>query len=61
MTSLRGFVVFVYVIAFLISIVSILSIPIDAWRYLSSGETLTFGFSLLACFCGGSISLLRLC
>lgn len=50
--ALRDFVVVIYVIAFIVSIISILSIPQDLWRFLSLGQTLAFGFSLLVGFCG---------
>ena len=44
--------VFVYVIAFIISIIGVLSIPQDVWRLLSFGQTLLLWFSVLVGFCG---------
>jgi len=48
----RGLIVITYVIALLIAIVSVLSVPLSDWQSMSLGQTLAFGFSLLIGFCG---------
>lgn len=50
--SFRGFVVVIYIIALLVAIASVVSIPQDVWQLMSLGQTLAFGFSLLVGFCG---------
>lgn len=49
---MRQYIVTVYVIAFIIVIVSVLSIPSGAWQLLSFGQSLLIGFDVLVCFCG---------
>lgn len=48
----RELIVIVYVIALLIAIVSVLSVPLGEWQSMSLVQTLAFGFSLLIGFCG---------
>jgi hypothetical protein len=50
--ALRGFVLLIYIIAFLIAIISVASIPQEAWQLLSLGQKLVFGFFILVGLCG---------
>jgi len=52
MESLRGFVLFIYVIAFLLSLGTIASIPSAAWRYIADWQKISLGFGILVAFCG---------
>jgi hypothetical protein len=50
--ALRRVAVFVYVIAFILSIVGVSLNPENAWQLLSSGDKVLLGFNVLVGFCG---------
>lgn len=50
--NLRVFVILVYVVAFLISVMSIASIPVNAWQYIANSEKASFALSALVGLCG---------
>jgi len=50
--DLRGFVVSVYVIAFVLAVLGLTSIPGETWNYIDWWQKTLFAFYILVGFCG---------
>ncbi|HLE74919.1 MAG TPA: hypothetical protein VI864_02615 [Candidatus Bathyarchaeia archaeon] len=50
--NLRGFVVLVYVAAFLVALFGVFSIPVQAWQNIENWQKAMFAFYILVGFCG---------
>jgi len=50
--NIRGFVVSIYVLAFLLALGGVVGIPETAWTYIQDWEIALFAFYILIGFCG---------
>jgi hypothetical protein len=50
-SALRAIVCIVFVVAFLVSVVGIVALPLAVWNFIGLGQGLVIGFALLVGFC----------